>query len=67
MRSIYNLCSNGPGQETPDFAVTTRVVFEGYESLSTSIERLNRVGPGDRLVSGLQGHADHVQGHPDCL
>ena len=20
MRSVYNLCSNGPGQETPDFA-----------------------------------------------
>lgn len=55
MRSIYNLCSNGPGQETPEFAVTTRTVFEGYESLSVSIERLSRTSPSDRLVSGYKG------------
>lgn len=55
MRSIYNLCSNGVGQETPDFAVSDRTTFEGYESLSTSIERLNRVGTGDKLLSGFKG------------
>lgn len=55
MRSIYNLCSNGPGQETPDFAVTTRQVFEGYEALSVNIERLNRESSSDKLVSGFKG------------
>jgi hypothetical protein len=55
MRSIYNLCANGPGQETPDFAVTTRQVFEGYEALSVNIERLNREGTSDKLVSGFKG------------
>jgi hypothetical protein len=29
LRSIYNLCSNGVGSQTPEFAVTTRTVFEG--------------------------------------
>ena len=55
MRSIYNLCSNGPGQETPDFGVTTRTVFEGYESLSVSIERLVRTDSNQKLVSGYKG------------
>ncbi len=55
MRSIYNLCSNGPGQETPDYAVATRTDFEGYESLSVSLERLNRTSASDKLVSGYKG------------
>jgi len=55
MRSIYNLCSNGPGQETPEFAVSPRTEFEGYESLSVSIERLQRTSAADKLVSGYKG------------
>lgn len=55
MRSIYNLCSNGPGQETPDFGVSPRVEFEGYESLSVSIERLLRTDSSQKLVSGYKG------------
>lgn len=55
MRSIYNLDSNGPGQETPDFAVSPRTEFEGYESLSVSIERLVRTDMSQKLVSGYKG------------
>ena len=55
MRSIYNLCSNGPGQETPEFAVMPRTEFEGYESLSVQFERYNRDSPDNKLVSGYKG------------
>ena len=55
MRSIYNLCSNGPGQETPEFAVSPRTPFETYESLSVSIERLQRTSAADKLISGYKG------------
>lgn len=55
MRSIYNLCSNGPGQETPSFAVSPRTEFEGYESLSVTLERYVRDNSNDKLVSGYKG------------
>lgn len=55
MRSIYNLCSSGVGMQTPEFAVTDRTDFEGYESLSVTIERLNRNSASDTLLSGYKG------------
>lgn len=55
MRSIYNLCSNGPGQETPEYAVSPRTEFEGYESLSVQFERYGRGDSNDKLVSGFKG------------
>lgn len=55
MRSIYNLSSSGVGMQTPQFAVTDRTDFEGYESLSASLERLNRVSASDELLSGYKG------------
>jgi hypothetical protein len=58
MRSIYNLCSSGVGMQTPEFAVTDRPTFEGYESLSVSIERLMRSNTTDKLLSGYKG--DHI-------
>lgn len=58
MRSIYNLCTTGVGMFTPDFATTDRTTFEGYESLSVSIERLNRESVTDKLLSGYKG--DHI-------
>lgn len=58
MRSIYNLCSSGVGMQTPEFAVTDRTVFEGYESLSVTLERLNRSAATDKLMSGYKG--DHI-------
>lgn len=54
-RSIYNLCSNGPGQETPEFMCSQRTEFEGYEALSTTFERYNRTSPNDKLLSGFKG------------
>lgn len=39
MRSIYNLCSVGVNDEHPTFGVTTRPVFEGYESILVANER----------------------------
>ncbi len=58
MRSIYNLCSSGVGMQVPEFAVTDRTVFEGFESLSVSLERLVRSAATDKLLSGFKG--DHV-------
>lgn len=58
MRSIYNLCSSGTGMVTPEYSVTDRTTFEGYESLSVSIERLERSAVTDKLLSGYKG--DHI-------
>lgn len=58
MRSIYNLCSSGVGMQTPQFAVTDRTTFEGYESLLLTNERLVRSGKDDVGVSGYKG--DHI-------
>ena len=47
MRSIYNLCSNGVGDQHPTFGVTTRTVFEGYEGLLLANERFTDKSSGD--------------------
>lgn len=47
MRSIYNLCSNGVGDQHPTFAVTTRTVFEGYDGLLLANERFTDKSSGD--------------------
>jgi hypothetical protein len=47
MRSIYNLCSNGVGDQHPTFAVTTRTVFEAYEGLLLANERFTSKSEGD--------------------
>jgi len=39
MRSIYNQCSRGGMIDAPTAALTTRTVFEGYESLLIANER----------------------------
>ena len=39
MRSIYNQCSRGGMVDAPTAALTTRTVFEGYESLLIANER----------------------------
>lgn len=48
MRSVYNQCSNGGTEFEPTAALTSRTVFEGYESLLTSLERYNKDGSGQR-------------------
>jgi hypothetical protein len=55
MRTVYNNCSNGPGQQTPEFAVTTQTVFQAYESLLTTNERYTRTGANDTGVTGFKG------------
>jgi hypothetical protein len=47
MRSIYNLCSNGVGDDHPSFAVTTRTVFEAFEGLLIANERFTSKSEGD--------------------
>lgn len=47
MRSIYNQCSNGVGDQHPTFAVTTRTVFEGYEGLLIANERFTDKSSGE--------------------
>jgi hypothetical protein len=58
MRTVYNNCSSGVSMQTPDFGVTDQTTFEGYESLSVTVERLNRTSTSDKLLSGYQG--DHI-------
>lgn len=58
MRTVYNNCSSGVAMQTPDFGVTDQTTFEGYESLSVTLERLNRTSAADKLISGYAG--DHI-------
>jgi hypothetical protein len=44
--------------QTPEFAVTDRTDYEGYESLLTSNERLVRSAVTDKALSGYKG--DHI-------
>lgn len=55
LRSCYNLCSAGIGKVNPEYAVTNRTDFEGFESLLVSTERLDRSGPNDMGVTGFKG------------
>jgi hypothetical protein len=55
MTSTYNNCSNGIGEQNPTFAVADQATFQGYESLTPTIERLIRTTPGDKLVRGFKG------------
>src|SRR5207302_10505539 len=48
MRSIYNLCSSGVGMQVPEFAVTDRTDFEGYESLYVKSVRSVTANSGTR-------------------
>jgi hypothetical protein len=47
MRSIYNLSSNGISGDHPQFGVTTRTVFEGFEGLLLANERFADKSQGD--------------------
>jgi hypothetical protein len=47
MRSIYNLCSNGVADDHPDFAVTDRATFEGFDGLLLANERFTSKDSGD--------------------
>lgn len=51
----YNSSSNGIGSQNPTFGVTTQTVFEGYNSLTPTIERLVRDSSSDKLVRGFKG------------
>lgn len=55
MTSTYNNCSNGIGSQNPTFAVSDQATFQGYESLTPAIERLNRTSDTDKLVRGFKG------------
>lgn len=48
MRSIFNQCSDGGVENAPTFWVTTRTVFEGYESLLVANERYAKDGSKSR-------------------
>lgn len=55
LETIYNSCSNGIGEENPTYAVCTQTVFEIYNGLTPTIERLVRETPNDKLVRGFKG------------
>ena len=66
MRSIYNQVSVGYSQKHPDFAVTDRASFEGYESLSVTLERLVRESKMDYLDSGFDNEKIRFKGLGLC-
>ena len=47
MRTVYNLCSNGVGDQHPSFAVTDRTVFQGFEGLLLANERFTSKAEAD--------------------
>jgi hypothetical protein len=47
MRSIYNLCSNGMGDQHPTTATTDRATFEGFEGLLLANERFTSKAEAD--------------------
>lgn len=55
MSNVYNSCSNGVGSQNPTFAIGTQTNFEGFESVSLTLERLVRENSGDRLLRGFKG------------
>lgn len=55
MTSSYNNASNGIGEQNPTFGMTTQTVFQGYEGLTPTIERLIRTSGNDKLVRGFKG------------
>ena len=57
MRIVYDLCSNGIGQQNPEFAVTDRTVFEGFEGLLTTNERYIRTGAENKGITGFKGQS----------
>jgi hypothetical protein len=59
MESIYNLSSSGVGMQTPQFAVTDRIDYQGYVSLLLANERLLRNSSADTAISGYKG--DKIQ------
>lgn len=44
LRRMYNDCSLGRGRRTPDFGVTTQIVYEAYEALMDSNMRYSTGG-----------------------
>ena len=48
MRSIFNQCSNGGTEFAPTAWITTRTVFEGFESLLVANERYAKDGSASR-------------------
>ncbi len=48
MRTVYNKCSRGGTKEAPTAIITDRPSFEGYESLTTTLERYNKDGKTPR-------------------
>jgi hypothetical protein len=69
MRSIYNLCSNGVGDQHPTFIVTTRTVFEGYDGLLLANERFTDKsnGDGDFKNEVLKFKGAAISYDNDCL
>lgn len=55
LRTVYNTCSNGVGQQNPEFVVTDQTVFEGFESLLTVNDRYVRTGSDQKGVTGYKG------------
>ena len=72
MALIYNACSNGVSGEHPGFAVTTQTVFQGYEGLLVSNERIWRESASDKGMTRFKSKALMFKDIPvsydnDCL
>lgn len=65
MRSLYNSCSDG-GSDTPDMGVTTRVLFEKFESLLTPSVRYNDVESANLGFENLTFKGKPIFWDNDC-
>lgn len=54
MRSIFNLCSRGGVEETPMAWMTTRTVFEGYESILIANEHITQTDKKQGADAGIK-------------
>ena len=54
MRSNYNKCSRGGVEETPQAWITTRTVFEGYESILLANERIEYIDKKQGADAGIK-------------
>lgn len=64
MRSIYNQCSRGGVEETPMAWMTTRTVFEGYESILLANEHILREDKQKGADAGIKNTLLFFKGAP---
>lgn len=64
MRTTWNQCSRGGVEETPMAWITTRTVFEGFESILIANEHIMRVDKKEGADAGIKNTLLFFKGSP---